>query len=74
MKASQGARKSDYVEMLALKALLPTAITALKRRQANLLQDSLIEGLIAAGWLRWNGGALEATEDGLYVSEGLKKA
>lgn len=72
MKAHRTPNDVDPIEVLALKALLPTTITALKRRQAHLIQDSLIEGLVAAGWLRWNGGSLEATQEGLCIAEGLK--
>lgn len=54
----------DPISLAALKAALPSTLAALHRRQAGLLDEMLIERLVSAGLLRWQGGALEATEAG----------
>ena len=64
--------KHFEVDQLVLAAVLPTVITALRRNQIGFIQDELIEGLVAVGWLRRIGGGLEVTSEGALVAEDLR--
>lgn len=71
MSSSESDQPAE-VDRLVLKAVLPTVITAIRRRQVGLIEEDVIDRLVAAGWIRWKGGALDVTPEGALISEGLR--
>jgi hypothetical protein len=55
----------------ALCAELLTAVDALSRRRADLLDDTKVEQFVRQGWLSWQGGALRVTPAGARVCDAV---
>lgn len=39
---------------------------------ADVIQEDVINRLVAAGWIYWKGGALDVTPQGALIAEGLR--
>lgn len=54
-----------------LCAALLSAVDALSRRRADLLDEDQVDRFVAKGWLHWNGGALRLTPAGAQVCDAV---
>ena len=55
----------------SLSAELLTAVDALSRRRADLLDETKVEQFVRQGWLSWKGGALKVTPVGARVCDAV---
>jgi len=50
-----------------LREALPATVDCLRRRRADLIDESLIEGYVNLQWMEWHGGGLRLTVTGQNI-------
>ena len=56
----------------ALRRELLDTVSALQRRRADLVSETLIADYVALYWLEWNGGTLQLTQTGKNVCDQMR--